>query len=105
MKAYTLLPNVTELTAEIGPDSIVSRSLYSGSGLKVIWFGFAPGQELSEHTAAREAVIHVLAGSGVIGLDGDEIQASPGTVVRMNPGLPHSITATTELRMLLYLLG
>ena len=105
MKAYTLLPNVAEVTTEIAPDSIVSRSLYSGAGLKVIWFGFAPGQELSEHTSAREAVIHVLAGSGVIGLDGDEIAAGPGTLVRLNPGLPHSVVATTELRMLLYMLG
>ena len=105
MKAYTLLPNMTEVTAEIGQDSIVSRTIYNGAGLKVIWFGFAPGQELSEHTSTHEVVIHVLAGSGVIGLDGDEIAAEPGTLVRMTPRLPHSVHATTELRLLLYMLG
>jgi quercetin dioxygenase-like cupin family protein len=105
MSAYTLLPNVAQITTEIAPDSIVSRTIYSGAGLKVIWFGFAPGQELSEHTSTHEAVIHILEGSGVIGLDGDEIAAAPGVVVRMDPRLPHSVVATTELRMLLYMLG
>ncbi|MEI2776435.1 MAG: cupin domain-containing protein [Tetrasphaera sp.] len=93
------------MTTEIAPDSIVSRTIYSGAGLKVIWFGFAPGQELSEHTSTHEVVIHVLAGSGVIGLDGDEIAAGPGTLVRMDPRLPHSVVATTELRLLLYMLN
>jgi quercetin dioxygenase-like cupin family protein len=105
MKPYTLLPNVAEVTTEIAPDSIVSRTIYSGAGLKVIWFGFAPGQELSEHTSMHEVVIHVLAGSGVIGLDGDEIAAEPGVLVRMDPRLPHSVVAATELRLLLYMLN
>lgn len=89
----------------VAADSIVSRTLYSGDDVRVIVFAFAPGQELSEHTAARPAMIHILEGTGSIGLGGETFDATPGLLVHMAPGLPHSIVAATELRMVLYLLG
>jgi len=89
----------------VAADSIVSRTLYNGDDARVILFVFAPGQELSEHTASRPALIHILEGSGTIGLGDKTFDATPGLLVRMAPGLPHSIVAGTELRMLLYLLG
>ena len=76
-----------------------------GDDARVILFIFAPGQELSEHTASRPALIHILEGAGTVGLDSETFDASPGLLVHMAAGLPHSIVATTELRMLLYLFG
>ena len=89
----------------VAADSIVSRTLYNGGDARVILFVFAPGQELSEHTASRPALIHILEGSGTIGLGGEHFDAWPGLLVHMAAGLPHSIVATSELRMLLYLFG
>ncbi len=89
----------------VAPDTIVSRTLYNGDDVRVVLFVFAPGQELSEHTAARPALIHILEGLGTIGLGGETLGAAPGLLVHMTPGLPHTIVATTELRMLLYLLA
>ena len=54
--------NVAALVNEIPPDSIVSRTFYEADQMKAILFGFAPGQELSEHTAARPAILHFLSG-------------------------------------------
>jgi len=89
---------------EIPPDSIVSRTFYKGEQLKAILFGFAPGQELSEHTASVAAVLHFLAGEAHLELGGAEQQARPGTWVYMPPRLSHSILAKTEVVMLLYML-
>ena len=91
--------------AAVAADSIVSRTLYTGDDARVILFIFAPGQELSEHTASRPALIHILEGAGTVGLGSETFDASPGLLVHMAAGLPHSIVATTELRMLLYLFG
>ncbi len=86
---------------EIPPDTIVSRTLYTDDKVKVIVFGFAPGQELSEHTSAMPAVIHILHGEADVTVGGDKLDGQPGLWVHMTPGLPHSIVARTELVMLL----
>lgn len=102
--AYTLIDDVVDLLPEIPEDSIVSRSLYQDGQLKAILFGFAPGQELSEHTAARPAVLHFLKGEAELTLGKDSSDAGPGTWAHMEAHLSHSIVATTEVVMLLLML-
>ncbi len=83
---------------------IHSQTLYEGPDLRLVLFAFAPGEELSEHTAARPAVVHILDGEGDA-IVGDEPRAlGPGTWFRMPAGTPHSIRARTPLRMALSLL-
>jgi quercetin dioxygenase-like cupin family protein len=98
---YTYLADLAAELASIPPDSIVSRTLYSDPALKVILFGFAAGQELSEHTSARRAMLHFLDGAARLRLGEDEFTAQAGAFVIMPPHLPHSITAQEETRMLL----
>ena len=66
-------------------------------------FGFAPGQELSEHTASQSALLYFVQGQAKITLGEEVSQAVPGTWVRMAPKLPHSVLAETQLVMLLIL--
>lgn len=89
---------------DIPPDSIVSRTFYSDPSLKAILFGFAAGQELSEHTAAKPAILHFLQGRARLTLGDQEMAVGPGAWVHMSPNLPHSIYAETAVVMLLYLL-
>lgn len=87
------------------PDKgILSRTLYKDDRLKVVLFGFAPGEELSEHTASMPAILHFLQGEAELTLDGDPVKASPGTWIHMPRGLRHSIQAKTPVVMLLLLL-
>jgi quercetin dioxygenase-like cupin family protein len=88
----------------IAPDSIVSRTLHSDGQLKVILFGFAPGQELSEHTAAVPAILHFLAGRAKLTVGGDALEAAAGAWLHMPARLPHSVLAETTVHMLLILL-
>jgi quercetin dioxygenase-like cupin family protein len=89
---------------EIPKDGILSRTVFSDSRLKVVLFGFDAGQELSEHTAAMPAVIHVLEGEAEVLLGDDRREAGPGTWIHMPAGLRHALTARTPVVMLLLLL-
>ena len=90
---------------EITPDTIVSRTLYDGEQVRAIVFGFAPGQELSEHTASKRALLYFVRGEAVLTLGGETMPARTGTFVEMDPHLSHSIAAQTETVMLLLMLS
>ena len=103
MNTYTLLELLSDQLG-IPPDGILSRTLFSDERMKVVWFGFGVGQELSEHTASQPAIIQILSGEAQLQLGADTHTARPGTWVHMPANLPHSVRATTPLRMLLILL-
>ena len=98
---HFLIDDLLTQLPEIPPDSIVSRTFYSDDRLKAILFGFAAGQELSEHTAARPAILHFLQGQARLTLGGHATTAGPGAWAHMQPHLPHSIYAETTVVMLL----
>lgn len=102
MKATTYADLVSEV--DISGQSTISKTLYQDDRLKAILFGFAAGQELSEHTASMPAIIHFLSGEARVTLGEEAIDAGPNTWVHMPANLPHSISAKTEVRMLLLLL-
>jgi quercetin dioxygenase-like cupin family protein len=87
--------------AKVPENGILSQTLQSDDRTKVILFGFAPGQELSAHTAPFPAMLTFLKGDALLNLGGDEQQASAGTFVYMPPNLEHGIKARNEVVMLL----
>ncbi|RME76382.1 MAG: cupin domain-containing protein [Chloroflexi bacterium] len=95
------MPNLFDQIPDIPADSILSRTVHSDDRLKTILFAFAPGQELSEHTAAQTAILYFLQGEADLTLGSDRLQAVAGTWVQMPPHLPHSITAKSRVLMLL----
>lgn len=101
---YHYIEDLHSLTPVIPEDTIISRTFHSDEQLRGILFGFAPGQELSEHTSAKPAVLHFLRGEADLTLGEDSMQARAGTWVSMPAHLPHSITARTEVLMLLVML-
>ena len=101
---YTFFPDLANQLPELPPESILSRSLLNASEVKVTLFRFAPGQELTEHTAASPAILHFIAGKAALTLGGDEKNAQPGSWVYMPARLPHALVAKTEVVMLLLLL-
>ena len=93
--------DLVDLVGSIPPDTIVSRQVLNAPHVKVTLFGFAPGQELSEHTASKPAVIQVLAGEGTFALGDEVVAVAPGSWAHMDAHLPHRVTATTALVLLL----
>ncbi len=101
---YTYITRLSDLVPEVPSDSILSRTVYNDDRVKVVLFGFAAGQELSEHTASQPAILHFLEGEAHLTLGEDSMEARAGTWVHMPPQLPHSIVAKTPVVMLLLLL-
>ncbi len=104
-KQYTFFPDLDATVEQIPDESIVSRTIFRGDGMKAIVFAFAPGQELSEHTASVPAIIHILEGECELTLGPDSFQAGPGAWAAMKPNLAHSLLAKTPVRMLLIMQG
>lgn len=102
--SYTLLKKLPELLPEVPDDSILSRSLYKDERINVTLFAFAAGQELTEHTSAKPAILEFLQGEADVTLGADRRQVEAGDWVYMAPNLPHSITAKVPLVMLLTLI-
>jgi len=100
-KSYVHIPDLRAQLPEVPTNSIISNTFYRDEKVKVMLFSFAPGQELSEHTASVPAIIQFLQGEGRLTLGNDEMDAKPGTWVHMPANLPHSILARTPLLMLL----
>ncbi|NOK63950.1 MAG: cupin [Chloroflexi bacterium AL-W] len=93
-----------QASIEIPPRGILSRTIYEDDQIKVILFGFDTGQALSEHTAARPAIIHIIQGEAQVTLGTNSIAARAGTWIHMPPHLPHSVQAKTPTTMQLVLL-
>ena len=94
------LPEETQFAA----NGIVSRTLLRTPTTRVVLFGFAQGQELSEHTSTAQALIQILSGRCSFTLDGKPHELKAGDLLHMPPNLPHTVKATEKFSMLLTLL-
>ncbi len=103
MNGYTLFPDLAA-EAPIPARGILSQTLSNEGGVEFLLFGFAAGEQLSEHTSARPAILHILEGEGELTAGPDAFPAKPGTWLRMEARLPHSLVARTPMLMALYLL-
>jgi quercetin dioxygenase-like cupin family protein len=90
--------------APVPTRGIHSQTLSNEAGVELELFAFAPGERLSEHTAARPAIIHILSGEGDLTAEDDAYPAVAGSWLRMAAGTRHSVVARTPLVMALYLL-
>lgn len=98
---YTIIPVLQNLVEEFQPESITSRNFYKGDGMNAILFAFDAGQELSEHTASKSAILQIIEGEATVTLGEDTHKVSAGTWIQMPPHLKHSVYAESGLKMLL----
>jgi quercetin dioxygenase-like cupin family protein len=102
----TTYTHILDLAKETEPPlgGILSRTVFQDDRLKAVVFGFGQGQELSEHTASKPAMLFFVKGEATVDLGDDVQEAQAGTWVHMPAGLKHSIKAKTPMVMLLLLL-
>jgi quercetin dioxygenase-like cupin family protein len=96
---------ILSLTAEtqFAPNGIVSRTLLQTANSRVVLFGFAEGQELTEHTSTQHAVVQILSGECEFTLGTRPHQVKAGDLIYLPPNMPHALKATTQFSMLLTL--
>jgi quercetin dioxygenase-like cupin family protein len=93
------LANETRFT----PNGIVSRTLLRTPQTRTVLFGFAEGQELTEHTSTQHAVVQVLTGECEFSLAGIPHALKAGDFLYMPPNLAHAVKATKQFSMILTL--
>lgn len=89
---------------QFAPNGIVSRTLMRSPNGRVVLFGFAEGQELTEHTSTQQALIEILSGECEFSLGGQPHVVKAGDLIYMPPNLPHAVKATKQFSMLLTLI-
>ncbi len=90
--------------APLPSNGILSRTLHADEKTKVLQFCFAPGTELSAHTAPVPALLYFVSGEAELQLGEDRKDVSEGAFAWMAPRLEHAIRARTEVVMLLVML-
>ncbi len=88
---------------QFAPNGIVSRTLLRAPTVRVVLFGFAEGQELTEHTSTQHALVQILSGECEFSLAGKPHNLKPGDFFYMPPNLAHAAKATKQFSMLLTL--
>ena len=81
--------------------SVVSRIVVKGESGSVTLFAFDEGQELSDHTAPFDALVHVLDGEVTVKISGNPFQMKTGDAIVMPAGEPHAVKAVRKFKMLL----
>jgi quercetin dioxygenase-like cupin family protein len=81
--------------------SIVSRIVVKAETGSVTLFAFDEGQELSEHTAPFDALVHLLDGEAAIKISGKAFHLKTGDGIVMPAGQPHAVKAVKKFKMLL----
>lgn len=93
------LPEETQFAA----NGIVSRTLLRTENSRTTLFGFAEGQELTEHTSTQHALIQILSGGCQFFINGTPHRLKAGDILHLPPNLPHAVQAVQSFSMLLTL--
>ncbi|MBN2258249.1 MAG: cupin domain-containing protein [Anaerolineaceae bacterium] len=102
--SFEYYQNIAKEMDGIPSGSILSKALTTNDKVKVTLFGFAEGQELTEHTAAYPAILHFLAGEADLRLGDEKLKVDAGSWAYMPAKLPHSLVARTPVSMLLIMI-
>jgi quercetin dioxygenase-like cupin family protein len=96
-------PEVQNLVrlVEYQTGSVVSRQIVKSEAGNVTLFAFDQGQELSEHTAPFDALVHILDGQAEVRISGEAFSLSAGDAILMPADEPHALKAVQRFKMLL----
>jgi quercetin dioxygenase-like cupin family protein len=99
---YAFIPDLLN-EIRVPDKGILSHTLHNDDAVKIVLFGFAPGQELTAHTAPMPATIQFLQGEADLTLGDARHVVNAGALIHMQPQLTHGIVAKSPVLMLLYL--
>lgn len=81
--------------------AVVSRTLVKHPTGTITAFAFDAAQGLSEHTAAYDALVHIIEGKAEITIAGRPFQLEGGQAILLPANQPHAVTALSPFKMLL----
>jgi quercetin dioxygenase-like cupin family protein len=84
--------------------SVVSRSVLKKDSGSVTLFAFAEGESLSEHTVPYDALVYIAEGEARIAVSDAVHDVKGGELLLLPAGVPHSLQAVSEFKMMLVML-
>lgn len=81
--------------------SVVSRQIVRAETGNVTLFAFDAGQELSEHTAPFDALVHIIDGEAEVFISGQPYGLVNGQSIILPANQPHAVKAQQRFMMLL----
>ena len=81
--------------------SVVSKTIIKKDSGTITLFAFGKGQDLSEHTAPFDALVHILDGEAQIIISGKSFILQEGQIIILPANEPHALKAVKKFKMLL----
>lgn len=97
-KAYVFCP-VEKIS--YAKDCIVSQQILKNPSGNITLFAFDEEQQLSEHSAAFDALVQVIDGMATIHIAGEPHELQAGEMIILPANIPHAVYATTAFKMIL----
>ncbi|MCW6052461.1 cupin domain-containing protein [Lyngbya sp. CCAP 1446/10] len=88
-------------TIEYPATGVLTKILVKDNNCQHTLLCLAAGSDISEHHSARNATINVVAGKGILTLEGKDIVLEPGVFVFMPARAPHALKAEENLAFVL----
>lgn len=89
-------PNTTETESGGAGSKPAIKVLHRGDTETVIRIAFREGQQMTEHTAAHPIVVLGQAGQVDFTVEDETVPLTPGTAIRVDTRIPHSLVARTD---------
>ncbi len=82
-------------------DSVVSKTVVDKKAGTITLFAFDQGQELSEHKAPYDALVHVIDGEAEITISDKANHLKEGEIIILPANEPHAVKALARFKMVL----
>lgn len=77
---------------------------FSAEGVRAVVFAISAGQELAEHRAPAPILLQAVEGELRISAEGRDVVLKPGGILHLDSGVPHSVSADVDGKLLLCIL-
>ncbi len=93
-----------EKSIDYSDDAIISKTILKKETGNITFFSFDKGQQLSEHTAPFDAVVHIIDGKADIIIDKKRNSLTQGDMIIMPANIPHAVEAPEKFKMILIMI-
>lgn len=103
MKTDYKFGEVNNLASQVhqGDDKVHFRGIFENANGAVALIGFKAGQLLDTHTAPAQAMVTILEGEIEFTMLGEKHNMKAGDFLLMGEGVPHSLVARTDAKVML----
>ena len=100
----TFIADIAEGT-QVEPGRPHHIKVLSAPDVRVVVLTFEAGHVMKEHQSPKALLLQPMSGRVRITADGHAYEMAPGSLLRLDAGLPHMVEAIDECRLMLTMIG